>query len=347
MLLPIYEWKLSGYVKIAGKSSAEEGTMKKKYSGYVFIVLCAFIFSTMEVMLKTVSGVFAPMQITCLRFLIGGILLLPFARQSLKRKHMKLHRKDIGFFAMTGFLCIPFSMVLYQMAVMHTKASVVALIFSCNPIFVTFLAYMILHEEIRINHILALCIEAAAILLIISPWNNDIDMYGVGLALFSALIFSLYSVAGKRKSAAFGGIVTTCCSFLAGGTELLFVLLLGRTSFFASLFRAAGMDIFAGVPLLRGIPVSALPSFFYICAVNSAVGYVCHMLAMEKTSAREASLVFFLKPIIAPVIAWLILHEEITLNMRIGIFCFLVGSGVSILPGILQERAQQRNQLWK
>lgn len=46
--------------------------MNRSRSGYVYIVLCAVIFSTMEVMLKTVHGVFAPMQITCLRFLVGG-----------------------------------------------------------------------------------------------------------------------------------------------------------------------------------------------------------------------------------------------------------------------------------
>ena len=50
--------------------------MNRSRSGYVYIVLCAVIFSTMEVMLKTVHGVFAPMQITCLRFLVGGILLI-------------------------------------------------------------------------------------------------------------------------------------------------------------------------------------------------------------------------------------------------------------------------------
>ena len=38
--------------------------MNRSRSGYVYIVLCAVIFSTMEVMLKTVHGVFAPMQIT-------------------------------------------------------------------------------------------------------------------------------------------------------------------------------------------------------------------------------------------------------------------------------------------
>ena len=53
--------------------------MNRSRSGYVYIALCAVIFSTMEVMLKTVHGVFAPMQITCLRFLVGGILLIPLA----------------------------------------------------------------------------------------------------------------------------------------------------------------------------------------------------------------------------------------------------------------------------
>lgn len=46
------------------------------------------------------------------------------------------------------------------------------------------------------------------------------------------------------------------------------------------------------VPLFSGIPLSALPALAYICAVNSAAGYVCHMMALEKTSAQEASLIF-------------------------------------------------------
>ena len=53
--------------------------MKRSCSGYIYIVLCAVIFSTMEVMLKAVHGLFAPMQITVLRFLVGGLLLIPFA----------------------------------------------------------------------------------------------------------------------------------------------------------------------------------------------------------------------------------------------------------------------------
>lgn len=43
--------------------------MNKK-AGYVYILLTAIIFSTMEIALKLVSNVFAPMQITIIRFLV-------------------------------------------------------------------------------------------------------------------------------------------------------------------------------------------------------------------------------------------------------------------------------------
>ena len=298
--------------------------MKRSYSGYLYIVLCAVIFSTMEVMLKTVHGVFAPMQITCLRFLIGGLLLIPFALRSMKKKGAAFTRADVGFFALTGFLCVAFSMVLYQMAVTHTKASVVAVIFSCNPIFVTVLASLLLHERIHRNHLIALALELLAVFIIIDPLHASLDPTGALLAIASAL-----------------GIAVTCFSFLFGSVELLAVLLLGRTAAVGGLFASLGLDIFVNVPLFSGIPLSALPALAYICAVNSAAGYVCHMMALEKTSAQEASLIFFLKPMIAPLFAFLFLREEITANMLLGIVCFLVGSGIAILPGLIAQKKQR------
>ena len=281
--------------------------MNRSRSGYVYIVLCAVIFSTMEVMLKTVHGVFAPMQITCLRFLVGGILLIPFASRSIKKKNASLSRKDIGFFALSGFLCVVIAMSLYQMSVTYTRASIVAVIFSCNPIFVTVFAHLFLHEDIHRNHIIALILELTAALIIIDPIHATLDPTGSVLAILSAVMFALYSVFGKKRTPRFGGIAVTCLSFLFGAGELVFTLL-------------------------------------YICCINSAAGFVCHMMAMEKTSAQEASLIFFLKPILAPIFALLFLKEEIPLNMIVGIVCFLIGSLCAILPGILAQRRALKSQ---
>ena len=312
--------------------------MNRSRSGYIFIVLCAVIFSTMEVMLKTVHGVFAPMQITCLRFLVGGVLLIPFAMRSIRKKNAVLTRKDLGFFACAGFLCVVIAMSLYQMSVTYTRASIVAVIFSCNPIFVTMLAHFLLHEEIHKNHVIALILELTAALIIIDPIHASLDPTGALLAILSAAMFSFYSVFGKKRTPRFGGIAVTCLSFLFGATELVALLLFGRTAAGASLYGALGLKIFIDVPLFENIPLSALPALLYICCINSAAGFVCHMMAMEKTSAQEASLIFFLTPIIAPIFALLFLKEEIPLNMIVGIVCFLAGSLCAILPGILAQR---------
>lgn len=312
--------------------------MNRSRSGYIFIVLCAVIFSTMEVMLKTVHGVFAPMQITCLRFLVGGVLLIPFAMRSIRKKNAVLTRKDLGFFACAGFLCVVIAMSLYQMSVTYTRASIVAVIFSCNPIFVTVLAHLLLHEEIHKNHVIALILELTAALIIIDPVHASLDPTGALLAILSAAMFSFYSVFGKKRTPRFGGIAVTCLSFLFGATELVALLLFGRTAAGASLYGALGLKIFIDVPLFENIPLSALPALLYICCINSAAGFVCHMMAMEKTSAQEASLIFFLKPIIAPIFALIFLKEEIPLNMIVGIVCFLAGSLCAILPGLLAQR---------
>ena len=85
--------------------------MNKRTFGYICIVLTALIFSTMEVVLKTVAGVFSPLQITALRFLIGGLCLVPFAVRSLKSKKKKLGSRDVPYFILTGLLCVVLSMV--------------------------------------------------------------------------------------------------------------------------------------------------------------------------------------------------------------------------------------------
>lgn len=310
---------------------------KDEKIGYVCIILTAFIFSTMEIALKLTAGVFEPMQITMLRFLVGGILLIPVALQTLKKKGIALKVQDFRGFAWTGFLCVMLSMVIYQMAVTNTKASVVAIIFSCNPIFVTLLAFLILREVIYRHNIIALILEIIGIVIIVNPLHTDLNLTGVLLAILSAVLFALYAVLGKKKTAAYGSIAVTCFSFICGALELMCVLLLGKIPAIGAFFSHIGLSFFNNVSFFGGISLHTLPALLYICAINSAAGYVCHMTALEKTSASKASLVFFLKPIIAPILAWVVLGEVIRLHMFIGILFFLVGSLVSILPGLLHK----------
>ena len=73
----------------------------------------------------------------------------------------------------------------------------------------------------------------------------------------------------------------------------------------------------------------------------TGLGYTCYFLTMEVASTHEASLIFFFKPALAPVLAWLILGEQIAGNMVAGIVLILAGSLLSLLPW-LRSVAQGR-----
>ncbi len=315
--------------------------MKRFHAGYLYIVLSALIFSFVEVALKSASGLFLPMQITTLRFLIGGAVLLPFALRVMRARGASFTRADAGFFALLGLLFVCVAMSMYQLAVVYAPAAVVAVLFSCNPVFITVLAGLLLREPIRKNHVLALCVEAVAVLIIIDPLHARLDARGVAFALLSAALFALYSVLGKKRAGRFGGIAVTSFCSLFGGAELLAILLLGWTDAGAALFGRLGLGLYARVPIVSNLTAAALPWLLYLGAVNTGLGFVFHMLAMEKTDAQTASLVFFLKPMLAPLFALAFLHEELRLNMLLGILCFLIGSGCAVLPGVLEARRQR------
>lgn len=306
--------------------------------GYIYIALTTVIFSTMEIALKFISGVFNPIQLTFTRFLIGGIFLIPFAIRTLRKKNSSVSKNDLCYFAFLGFVGIVISMILYQLAVQNTKASVVAVLFSSNPVFVTILAFMLLKEAIHKNNILALILEVIGTIIIINPLNTKLSILGITLTIASTLTFALYGVFGKKKCAQYGGIVVTCFSFLFGSLEMLIFIAISHASPVAAWFSANGLAIFSNIPLFTGYSLKTLPIVLNIFIVNTGVGFACYFLSMEKTSAQTTSLVFFFKPILAPILALILLHEPIPFNMFIGILFILSGSLSSILPGLLPQR---------
>ena len=209
--------------------------MKK---GYGYIAVAVIMFTSFEVVLKFIAGQINPVQLTLCRFAIGFIFLLPVALHNLKKREKQLDGKTMAYFALLGLIGIALCMPILQMAVSYTNSSVAAVMFSCNPVFVTFLAFFLLKEPIKPRHIAALALEILGTVVIISPWNTKLNMTGVALALLSTLLFSLYGVMGKRKVAEFGGAVVTCFSFFFGSLIVLALILLSHISVVAQMFQS-------------------------------------------------------------------------------------------------------------
>ena len=298
--------------------------------GYLYIAVTTLLFSSMEVALKLISGQFNPIQLNFSRFLVGGLVLIPFAVRELKKRGRKLDGKALGSFALLGLMGIAVSMSLYQLSVTRIQASVVGVLFSSNPVFVTLFAFLLLHETISKNQIAGLVLDVAGIVLIIQPWHLRLDALGVVYVLLATLLFALYGVCGKRQCARFG--------FLFGAAEMIAIAGLTHIPALSAGLTAAGLDTFASIPFFTGYTLTNLPIVLFIYVGVTGIGFTCYFLSMEVTSAQTTSLVFFFKPALAPLLAFLVLHEAIPGNMLAGIACILCGSLVSILPGLLAQR---------
>lgn len=300
--------------------------------GYIFIFLATVFFSSMEVALKTVAHDFNPMQLNCTRFLVGGLLLIPFALRGLRQHGALVTAAAWKGFAWLGFVGLVVSMMFYQMSILYAPASVVSVLFSCNPVLVLAFAYLILRADIRPQHITALVMEVVAALIIIDPLHTTLDPVGITLVLLSAATFALYAVLGKKQCAQYSGVAVTCFSCLAASAEMIVLMLISHIPAVADALQAAGLPMFAAMPFFSGYTTGNLLNVLYICVFVTAGGYACYFMGMEATSAMQGSLVFFFKPVLAPILAMLILGEEIPWNMWAGIGLMLVASVVSMIP---------------
>ena len=129
------------------------------------------------------------------------------------------------------------------------------------------------------------------------------------------MTFGLYTTAGKLRIARIGGIPQTCLSFILGSIAML-----------------VPMGIMHK-PIIAGIGMGNILVVIYIGVLVTGVGYLCYFLAIDSCGPSNASIAFFLKPMFAPIIALLVLHEDLTWNMILGIALLLTGSMINIRAG--------------
>ena len=294
--------------------------------GYLYILLAAMIFSTTEVALKGLGGVFAPMQITVERVLIGALFLLPFALCSLRQNAIRLTRSDWSYFALLGFLTVTLHMSLLQMAVLHMDASATSIIYSGNPVFALAAAHLILHEPLKRNHLIAIGVELIGILFILNPAKLEVSPRGFAEILTATVLFAMYGTLCKLRIPRLGGL------------ELLALLLLGHIPAVGALYRSLGLDIFADVPFFAGFTLRSALLLCYVGIFCAAIGFLLTAKITEYTSATEASFVYLIKPVLATLLAVVCFRETISVNRMIGLVFFLAASLCVSVPVLREMR---------
>ena len=259
-----------------------------------FVLITALCFATLEPISGQIAANINPAAMTAIRFIIGGLILMPFAVITIKKHNVQVTAKSLLMLFLLSVLLIGASMVPLQYAVLEAKkaelsTAVVAIIFCCNSVFTAIFSAIILKDKISLRSCVGILLCLLGI-LISSNITSGVGVLSVILALVSAITMGLYTVISKKFIKAIPGVVQNALSFIMGGIALAIVLLILKTP----LFPTTG-----NIALNIGV-------IAYLGVVVTGIGYAAFFKAIEFGSATVASSAFLIKPILSPFAAVII-----------------------------------------
>ncbi|WKV09545.1 DMT family transporter [Thermoanaerobacterium sp. CMT5567-10] len=282
--------------------------MLKLNKGYFYLFLTVFFFSTYEVVGRTLTNLVNPYQLNFVRFFIGGLILLPIALKNIKSKNIRMTWQDFLLLVLIGLTNVVFSMSFLQLGINMTSASLSAVIFSSNPLFVMIVASFVLGEKLNSTKIYGLILGIIGLVIVFYKQLNvgGNHLVGIILLVLSSITYGIYTVIGKKFTVKYDSVVMNSFSFIIGSLMLLPILLYNKYPVF-------------------NLPAKAIPQMLYLTVFVTGIAYYTYFLGLSSVNTGVGSMVFFAKPILASIIAAIFLSEKITIQLVIGTIVILIG----------------------
>ncbi|WP_073343319.1 DMT family transporter [Caldanaerobius fijiensis] len=279
--------------------------------GFIYLTITLIFFSSYEVVGRMLTNLVNPYQLNFIRFLIGGLLLLPLAVYHIKNKKIKLAIKDMLYISLIGLVNVVLSMSFFQIGINATKASLAAVIFSSNPLFVIISAHFILKENLNLEKILGLIIGIAGLVIV---FYKDLNIsksytYGIIMLILAAITYGIYTTMGKKFSQKTDSVIMNSLSFIIGSLLLLPILLIKHYPIFY-------------------VPYKALLPMAYLTFFVTGIAYYTYFVGLMYMDAGVGSMIFLIKPILASLLAWMLLSEKISMQFAIGTLVILAGIAI-------------------
>lgn len=287
----------------------------KSYKGIIFIFLTALCFSTQEIVGKYLAtDKLNSLQINLMSFLVAAIIFLPFALNDMRKLKFKVTKRTIGLIAFLGIVQVSIAMTLFQEALVFTTPAIAAVILCSNAIITIPVARVILKEKMPKFSFIAIILAAIGIIVILNPFAGsdgrgaESHMIGVGLCVLGAIAMAFYNVFASKATKKVGPNITNSFSFFFGVAALFIFMIIFR------------------IPILANLDLHTIGLLVYLGIVVKGIGYFFFLMAIKETSAITATSVFYIKPIIVPILMFIIMGKMITINVLIGTLIIIVAS---------------------
>jgi drug/metabolite transporter (DMT)-like permease len=311
-------------VPIASSISEERASAKHPAIGYALILSAVGLWSLNGVLAKVVvtGGGLSALRLSEIRATGAGLLL--FAAVALIRPaSLRTNRREAGFLLLFGVFGLAFVHFFYFVAISHLDIGIALVIQYLAPVLIALWARFFVREPVRRRLWIALALSLTGLSLVVELWGGgSLDGKGVAAALAGAVAYALYILMADHR--------------LQRGRDAFSLLAWGFV--FAAVFWAVAQPWWsfpAGslaedtslLGRLEGVEAPVWSLVAYIVVFGTIVPFLLMVSALHYVSPARATIVAMAEPVIAGLMAWAWLREDLGPVQ--------IAGGVLVLAGIL------------
>lgn len=254
----------------------------------------------------------APVTVVWLRFAIG-ILILGFAVRARKQFSLPSVR-ELAYFGLLGAIGITFHQWLQSTGLVTSEATTTAWIVAGTPIFIALLGWLVLKEKLGKNAAVGLILATAGVILVVTKGdlaslaNGKFGAPGDILILLSAPNWAIFSVLSRR------GLQRHPAAMM-----MFYVMLFGWLLTSVQFLAGNGMQEIGLLTMPGWLAVAFLGVF------STGIAYIFWYDALQILDANQTGVFLYLEPLVAIVVAALVLAEALVPAALFGGACILAG----------------------
>lgn len=285
---------------------------------YIAVFISVFGHASSE-FFAVLSGLSGP-EVSVWRFMLGGLGLIVVALVFRESRNLfepfKKHAAKLIFLSLVGVMG---AYLAFHLALDYASVIQVATLVTTIPIFVGIANLIINGQKITpVKMATGACAVLALALLITDGAidrlvNQDNSIFGILLTLLCAALTGYYAVTIKPLIAEYGGLRITALSMMLGGVGLW-------------VFAGFLFDVSLNTNLLFNTEPVVWLSVLVLAFWNTTITQYLWIGGLAAApDITKASYLFFLKPVIAALLAVLLLNEELSF-LKVAAIIVVTGS---------------------
>lgn len=282
--------------------------MNSNKSLLAFIALC-LIWSSTWLFIKLGLESMPPFFSAGIRFIVASFALFLFALKMNLKFPTKL--KDHLFFLYFSLSIFTIAYGLIYWGEQYINSGLTSVLFSIMPFYTAVLSIKLLpSEKVTSRKMLGIFIGIGGIVIIFFDQlklEHAMALYGMIGILISPIFSSFGTLVGKKVSTKYNPIIINVLPLLYAGISFLIISV---TTEQINNLQLTSMSYF---------------SILYLAFFGTSLAFVLYFWLLKHTSAILMSSITFITPPLALIWGWLVLGEEISWNLALGMIIIFAG----------------------